>query len=268
MILAGIRFKEDGKVYNFKSDIELAINDEVVVNTERGIQYGFVNSVGELKTKFDEYMSVLRIASDKDRRDYKKNLEDSIKALDKARELAEELDLTMNFIDSYFTLDRSQLLFYFIADNRVDFRDLAKELANIYKTRIELRQVGVRDKAKEVSGVGVCGRKLCCSCFLNNMDSVSISMAKNQNLSLNPSKINGLCGRLLCCLNYEDELYCANKKGMPHVGQNVETEFGEGVVTSVNIPIREYSVYVENHGKVDIKLSESDGCGKCGKCHK
>lgn len=265
--LVGIQFKEKGKVYNFKSEFDLKKDDKVVVNTERGLQFGFVVSITQKEDSLDGYMSVERVASDKDFKDYKKNVKDAESALEKAKDIAEQLDLSMNFIDCSFTLDRSQLLFYFISDNRVDFRELAKELANIYKTRIELRQVGVRDKAKEVSGVGVCGRKLCCSCFLNNMDSVSISMAKNQNLSLNPSKINGLCGRLLCCLNYEDELYCKNKKGMPHVGKTVETEFGEGIVTSVNIPTRSYSVYVENHGKVDVQL-ETNGCDKCGKCRK
>ena len=174
----------------------------------------------------------------------------------------------MKFISASFTLDRSQLLFYFVSDERVDFRDLAKELASIYKTRIELRQVGVRDKAKEVSGVGPCGRKLCCASFLNNMDSVSISMAKNQNLSLNPNKINGLCGRLLCCLTYEDDLYKTSRKGMPNVGAEVETEFGKGTVVGVNIPTRTYSVYVENHGKVEITLPSHNGCGKCGKGNK
>ena len=155
----------------------------------------------------------------------------------------------MNFIDAEFTFDRQQLLLNFYADERVDFRELAKKLAGIYRTRIELRQVGARDKAEQIGGVGPCGRELCCSSFLNHLESVSMNMAKNQNLALNPSKINGCCGRLLCCLAYEDEEYQKCQVGMPNIGQKINTTFGEGVVTSVDILNRKYKVFINNEYK-------------------
>ena len=161
----------------------------------------------------------------------------------------------MNILDAHFTLDRNQLLFYFVSDSRVDFREMAKELAYIYKTRIELRQIGIRDKAKEVSGIGQCGRELCCASFLkDNLDSVTITMAKNQNIALNPSKINGQCGRLLCCLNYEDEVYTVNREGMPNIGDEVQTSDGKGRVVSVDILKRSYVVNVPEVGKVEMRL--------------
>ena len=160
----------------------------------------------------------------------------------------------MNIIDASFTLDQSQLLFSFYSDNRVDFRDLARDLAAIYKTRIELHQIGVRDKAKKVGGVGICGQKLCCSRFINEFDSVSISMAKNQNLSLNPNKINGVCGRLLCCLKYENCCYKELKKKLPQVGQVVELESGKGKVVSVDVLKQSYEI--ENMNKEIIKIHE------------
>ena len=158
----------------------------------------------------------------------------------------------MQIIDASFTFDRDQLMFYFLSDSRVDFRELAKALASIYKTRIELRQVGVRDRAKEAGGLGLCGRCLCCSQFLYDFDSVSINMAKNQNLSLNPSKINGVCGRLLCCLKYENECYCEYRKGMPDVGDKVETEDGIGKVVSIDVISGKYKVEVPDVGLVDM----------------
>ena len=150
-----------------------------------------------------------------------KNLKDAEKALNKAREIIEELKLDMRLLDASYTYDRKQLLFNFIADERVDFRELAKRLAQVYKTRIELRQIGIRDKAKEIGGIGPCGRMLCCNTFLTDLNSVTINMAKNQMLALNPTKINGVCGRLLCCLSYEDEVYTELAKGLPRVGQKV-----------------------------------------------
>ena len=153
---------------------------------------------------------------------------------------------------SEFTLDRSQLIFKFISENRIDFRTLVKQLASIYKTRIELRQVGVRDKAKEVGGIGACGCKLCCARFLHDLESVSINMAKNQNIALNPNKINGVCGRLLCCLKYEDECYRACRKCLPKVGDIVKTEKGMGQVISLNILKKSYKVDVENIGIIEI----------------
>ena len=158
----------------------------------------------------------------------------------------------MSLIDANYTFDRDKLIIRFLADNRIDFRDLVKEIASIYKVRIELRQIGVRDKAKEVSGCGICGQKLCCSRFLKDLETVSITMAKNQNLSLNPNKINGVCGRLLCCLKYEDEEYIKCRKHLPKIGDKMKTEAGEGTVIGLDILKQEYKVDVPNQGIVRV----------------
>ena len=158
----------------------------------------------------------------------------------------------MNFIDSYFNYDLSQLLFSFLSDNRVDFRDLAKKLAQKYKTRIELRQVGVRDKSKRVGGLGPCGLFLCCNSFLTDFNSVSINMAKNQMLALNPTKINGICGRLLCCLAYENDTYTELKKDLPKLGSVIDTPMGSGKVSSVNVLKNTYSVDLKEKGIVEF----------------
>ena len=185
------------------------------------------------------------------------NLKDADRALIKCRDLIDKYNLEMRIIDACYTFDREQLMFRFLADDRVDFRQLAKDLGSIFKTRIELRQVGIRDKAKEVGGFGPCGRKLCCNNFLTEFDSVSINMAKNQNLSLNPTKINGICGRLLCCLKYENDNYTEYKKGLPDVGHKVKTEKGEGKVISVDIFNRKYKVLTENNNVVEVELDKN-----------
>ena len=160
----------------------------------------------------------------------------------------------MRIIDANYTFDRKQLLFNFLADSRIDFRELAKKLAQIYKTRIELRQIGVRDKAKEIGGIGPCGRFLCCSTFLTDFNSVSINMAKNQMLALNPTKINGLCGRLLCCLNYEDEVYTEMKKAMPNIGQTFKDNEVEGKVVSLNLLKRTATIETKNKSLVEVEI--------------
>lgn len=268
--IVGIEFKDNGKIYYFNSrDLNLKLNDNVIVGTERGLQYGKV--VSDIKQISNNAAShnlyeVVRVASKDDQYQYMKNIEDGEKALTKAIKLAKDLNLNMRFTEVCYTFDRNQLILYFLSENRVDFRELAKQLASIYRTRIELRQIGVRDKAKEISGIGPCGRQLCCASFLNDLDAVSISMAKNQNLALNPTKINGLCGRLLCCLNYEDDLYTENREGMPEVGDIVKTDEGRGLVISVDILNRKYTINVENEGKKVIQLNQE--CKKCEKCKK
>ncbi|MDD2489844.1 MAG: regulatory iron-sulfur-containing complex subunit RicT, partial [Bacilli bacterium] len=197
---------------------------------------------------------VLRKTMKQDYLDYKKNVADAKEALITCKKLIKKHGLDMNLIDANFTLDRQQLLFRFSADERIDFRKLVKDLAAIYRTRIELRQIGVRDKAGEVGGLGPCGRPLCCSQFLYNFDIVSINMAKNQNIALNPSKINGLCGRLLCCLTYENEEYIKSKKGLPNVGDKIKLKEGKGEVIAVDILKREYKVDISNYGVVNVKL--------------
>ncbi len=260
----GITLKSEGKIYYFNGEeLEVEAGKYVVVETEKGIQYGKVMYKADnnkVNIPVEDMKKVLRVSTDEDHDTYLKNLADAEKCLAKARKIAKELELQMNILDASYTLDRKQLLFNFIADERVDFRELAKRLAASYKTRIELRQIGARDKARTICGIGQCGRPLCCSTFLNHIDSVTMNMAKNQNIALNPSKINGLCGRLLCCLTYEDDEYVRCSKGMPNVGQTVKTDFGKGRVVSVDILNRKYKVDIDGVIK-EIEL----GCGKCNK---
>lgn len=256
MKVYGVEFKEKGKIYYFKSNLNMKINTFVILNTEKGLQFGKIKKIRrENSDEFTENLKeIVRVANKKDISINKKNQIEAKKALTKAISLSEKMKLNMKFIDSTFTFDRNQLLLTFVADNRVDFRNLAKELASIFKTRIELRQIGIRDKAKEISGVGQCGRELCCSSFLNNLESVSISMVKNQNLSLNPNKINGQCGRLLCCLNYENENYSECRKNMPSVGDIIETENGQATVTFVDILNQTYSALTTNGEKIVVNI--------------
>ena len=178
-------------------------------------------------------------------------------ALKKCREVVSQTDLNMSIIDAYYNFDRSQLLFRFIADERVDFRQLAKDLGAIFHSRIELRQIGIRDKAKEVGGLGPCGRLLCCTSYLKNFDSITINMAKNQNVSLNPTKINGVCGRLLCCLRYENDYYASMKKVMPKLGSTINYQDKKGKVISVDFLKKKYVIELENKEKVEVDLNES-----------
>lgn len=260
--VVGVTLKKNSKVYYFSpKGLKLKKGTNVILKTERGLQLGTVElentkiDSSKIKTSLSE---VIRVASKKDYDNHLKNIEDAKKALKKCKELVEKYKLNMMILDASYTFDRSQLLFTFLADNRVDFRKLAKDLATIYKTRIELRQVGVRDKAKEVGGYGSCGRELCCSKFLCDFDSVSINMAKNQNIALNPNKINGVCGRLLCCLKYEDECYKELSKKLPRVGKKVETEFGEGKVISVEPLKQTYRVNVKDKGIIEVGINESN----------
>ena len=255
MNIYGVVFKDRGKIYYFNGhDLQIPNQITVIVETERGLQFGRVVSKLEegdlhLSKAKGELKDIVRVSTKKDYEAYLKNLKDADSALKNAREFSANLKLDMHFIDASFTFDKKQLLFNFYADERVDFRELAKKLASIYHTRIELRQVGARDKAENVGGIGICGRSLCCSSCLKNTEPVTINMAKNQNLALNPSKINGACGRLLCCLAYEDDAYISCMKGMPSVGNKVKTSYGEGVVVSVDILNRRYKAYVNEEIK-------------------
>ena len=246
--IVGISFNEKSRIYNFDAkNFNLKEKDKVIVETEKGLQYGYVkNSIKEITPQEFKYelKPVIRIANKKDDSIYKKNKEDAVKALENAKKISEELSLDMHFQDASYTFDRKQLLFNYIADERVDFRELAKRLAAIYRTRIELRQIGVRDKAKEIGGLGPCGRMLCCNTFLTDLNSVTINMAKNQMLALNPTKINGSCGRLLCCLSYEDELYTELRGNLPDIGSNYQKEGINGKV--INIDILRQKFYVQD----------------------
>jgi len=259
----GVNFKDNGKIYNFKSKVKCPLNVTVITETEKGEQFGKVVSFikdNNIKN-IDELKDIIRISTKNDYEQHLKNLRDADKALRDCREIVKELGLDMKMINATYTFDRKQLIFNFLADERVDFRELAKRLASIYRTRIELRQIGARDKAREIGGVGSCGEKICCAKFLNHIESVSMNMAKNQGLALNPSKINGLCGRLLCCLTYEDEEYLECNKGMPEIGEFVETENGKGQVIGKDILNRTFKVLVNNE-KIDISLGECNDCPK------
>lgn len=256
--VVGVVLNEKGKTYNFScNNLELKKGMNVIVETEKGLQYGqvVVNSyeVSPEDIGF-ELKNVIRVATKEDNKQYSKNKKESNTALIKAREIASDLGLEMRIIDANYTFDRNQLLFNFLADSRVDFREFAKKLAQIYKTRIELRQIGVRDKAKEIGGLGPCGRFLCCSTFLTDFNSVSINMAKNQMLALNPTKINGVCGRLLCCLNYEDDVYTEMKKGMPNIGQAYKKDGVEGKVVSLNLIKRTATIETKNKTLVEVEV--------------
>lgn len=255
--VVGVMFEENGRVYYFSpAGQELEKEMTVIVETERGTQFGRIvleNSKVKKENLNLPLKSVLRIANNDDINLQQKNIRDNSKAFEECKKLITKFKLDMNLIDACFTFDHKQLLFHFTAESRIDFRDLAKELAAIYKTRIELRQIGIRDKAKAIGGIGPCGRMLCCTSFLYDFGSVSISMAKNQNIALNPGKINGSCGRLLCCLEYENDNYTEAKKEMPEVGQIVEIKEGKGKVISIDPLAKTYRVDIINVGVIMVK---------------
>ena len=231
----------------------------VVVSDDKSSHFAKTTGITlELDSKKigNDIKSIERIATKTDIEKNKKNLLDEKKAIENAKKISKELDLNMKILTSYFTFDRSQLVFSFTADDRVDFRELAKKLAAIYKTRIELRQIGVRDKAKEIGGIGPCGRFLCCNSFLNDFESVSINMAKNQFISLKPDKINGICGRLLCCLKYEDDQYLEIKKDFPKLNSTVKYNNVEGKVVAINI--LKNTVVVEKNDKELVTICLDD----------
>lgn len=242
----GVRFKKAGKIYYFGPDVyEINKGDFVIVETARGIEFGqCVIGVKEIPEEsiISPLKLVLRIASEEDIAKHKENKEKEKEAFEICLNKISQHKLNMKLIDVEYTFDNNKVIFYFTAEGRVDFRDLVKDLATIFKTRIELRQIGVRDEAKMLGGLGPCGRPLCCSTFLGDFASVSIKMAKEQSLSLNPTKISGICGRLMCCLNYEQSTYEDIRKRLPRVGSIVETKKGKGEVVSNNVLREKISV--------------------------
>ncbi len=253
MKVVGVKFTDNGKVYNFDaSDVSVRENLTVIVETEKGLQFGTVVNFVDSDNidKNVEYRKVIRVATKADYKKHQSNLKDVNKAIDICNDLINKYELDMKIIDASYTFDRQQLIFRFLADERIDFRQLAKELGSIFRTRIELRQVGIRDKAKDVGGFGPCGRKLCCNNFLSEFDSVSINMAKNQNLSLNPSKINGVCGRLLCCLKYENDSYTEYKKNLPEIGSKVKIDNQDGKVISMDVFKQKYRVLINETNEI------------------
>ena len=254
----GVTFDGKSKIYYFSpNQRKIKKNINVIVETERGLQFGQV-VLENFEVSEDKLTSplknIVRIASRDDYRKHRRNMKDANYALKKCRYLVDELEMKMKVLDASFTFDRSQLAFRFLADTRIDFRELAKRIASIYHTRIELRQVGVRDKAKEIGGIGSCGHELCCTRFLKEFDSVTINMAKDQGIALNPNKINGLCGRLLCCLKYEDECYKECKKLLPTIGSTYKTSQGEGKVVSVDVLTNMVTVEVPEVGWIKEKV--------------
>jgi len=205
-------------------------------------------------TSDTELKEVENIASEKDYEIYLNNLKDAQDALIETKKEVKKLKLNMNIIDAQYSLDRKQLLFNFISDERVDFRDLVKILASKYHTRIELHQVGVRDKAKTIGGIGMCGRMLCCSSCLNTLNTVNINMVKNQNIALNPAKINGACGRLLCCFNYENDMYEENREQLPKIGEKVNYKNKNCEVVDLNILEKKYKVKVDNNSVEEVSI--------------
>ncbi|MGL4374400.1 MAG: PSP1 domain-containing protein, partial [Turicibacter sp.] len=237
--VVGIQFKQVGKKYFFDPNgFELKKGDHVLVETIRGLEFGTVvinpKSVDEADV-FLPLKAVMRIATDEDIQKHTQNKLDEVWALNTCTELVNKNKLEMQLLGCEYTFDRTKLIFYFTAEGRVDFRQLVKDLAYTFRLRIELRQIGVRDAAKMIGGLGPCGRVLCCSSFLGEFATVTIKMAKNQQLSLNPSKISGICGKLLCCLKYENDTYVETLRRLPDVGDRVRTEEGDGRVRSLNV---------------------------------
>ena len=245
----GVRFRQAGKIYHFDpGDLELKVRDKVIVETSRGIEYGEVATIEEThRDKAGQPLKpVIRLATAEDTVRMEENRIKEKDAIKTCKELIIKNKLEMKLIACEYTLDNSKMLFYFTADGRVDFRELVKDLASVFHTRIELRQVGVRDETKILGGYGSCGRPLCCHCYLSDFAPVSIKMAKKQNLSLNTAKISGVCGRLMCCLKNEEEAYEELNKSLPSNGDFVTTPDGlKGVVSAVNILKQRVKVIVE-----------------------
>ena len=235
--IIGVRFKKTGKIYYFDPNgLEIEKGMPVIVETAMGDEYGetvIANKEIEEEKLTNPLKNVIRIATDKDKKMYQEYKSKEDKAMKKCEEKIKKHGLEMKLIDCEYKFDGSKLIFYFTADGRIDFRELVKDLAAIFKTRIELRQIGVRDEVKRIGGNGMCGRELCCCTFLGNFETVSIKMAKEQNISLNPSKISGNCGRLMCCLKYEQEVYEEKLKRLPKIGAIVKCEEGTGEVCGI-----------------------------------
>ncbi len=253
----GVSFKRVGRCYWFSlgdmTPDNLPEGTSVVVETQRGLEVG---SVRIKATEVDEadlqspLKPIMRIANNADRLRERENHQAAMTALEACKERVAQHSLPMKLVRAEYTYDRSQLTFFFVADNRVDFRELVRDLASTFRTRIQLLQIGPRDQAKMLGGMGLCGRGLCCATFLSDFLPISMKMAKDQNLFLNPVKFSGICGKLLCCLKYEHETYCCMRKGMPRIGQTVTTPQGDGVVQDISILKQQASVLVGNEQPV------------------
>lgn len=254
----GVRFRTAGKIYFFDPGThDVKRQDHVIVETARGLEYGTV--VGDPREVEDDAIvaplkPIVRIATPKDDEQALKNKDKEKEAFKICLEKIRKHELEMKLIDAEYTFDNNKVLFYFTADGRIDFRELVKDLASVFRTRIELRQIGVRDETKIRGGIGICGRPLCCHAHLSDFIPVSIKMAKEQNLSLNPTKISGVCGRLMCCLKHEEDTYEELNRNLPYVGDHVTTDDGKkGEVSSVNVLRQLVRVIVEEDGEKEIR---------------
>ena len=258
----GVRFKNTGKMYYFNPNgFEIKNGMNVIVETARGVEFG--EAVSDIKEIEDEeavlpLKDVIRIATEEDVQTHNSNIEKEKTAFDICNEKIAKHELQMKLIDVEYTFDGNKILFYFIADTRIDFRELVKDLAAVFKTRIELRQVGVRDQAKAVGGLGICGRVICCASATGEFQPVSIKMAKEQSLSLSPTKISGTCGRLMCCLKYEQEAYEDAIHRLPGVGSIVETPEGQGVITEVNLLRETVKIRLDRETETDLAVYPVD----------
>ena len=261
--VVGVRFRNVGKIYYFSpKDYEIKTGDHVIVETARGIEYGKVvlapREVGE-EDVVHPLKEVLRVATKEDDEREAQNRVREREAFKICQKKIREHGLEMKLIDAEYTFDNNKVLFYFTADGRIDFRELVKDLAAVFRTRIELRQIGVRDETKIMGGYGICGRELCCHTFLSEFAPVSIKMAKEQNLSLNPTKISGVCGRLMCCLKNEQDTYEYLNSRLPNVGDYVTTDDGlKGEVSSVNVLRQLVKVLVEVNDEKEIREYQAD----------
>lgn len=256
--LASVKFKSAGKIYYFSTNLKLKKDDRVVVETARGLELGEISQ--ELKdiSEFNldtELKKIVRKATKKDIENYQKNVKDAKQALVTCKEIVSRYDVNMQLINCEYTLDKAKVIFMYTSDDRVDFRELLKELAVVFKCRIELRQIGPRDKAKVIGGIGTCGLPLCCSTLLGEFNGVSINMAKNQMLAINIEKISGACGRLMCCLKYEDEIYSLEKERFPKIGLHVKYQDKDVKVTGLNV-INDLVKIETNNGIVFVGLDE------------
>jgi len=256
----GVKFKDNGKTYYFNpKDLTVTKDDCVIVETVRGLEFGYVTLTDrevDEETFQNPLKDVIRVATEEDFKKNEENKKKSKNALEVCIKKAREHNLDMKFIEAEYTFDNSKVIFYFSAEGRIDFRELVKDLAAVFKTRIELRQIGVRDESKMLGGLGHCGREFCCHKFLCDFQPVSIKMAKDQGLSLNPTKISGACGRLMCCLSYEQCGYEEKLKRVPKVGSLVSTPKGEGTVISANVLKEEVSVKLKVDKDDDVDLEK------------
>ncbi|NMB34557.1 MAG: stage 0 sporulation family protein [Clostridium sp.] len=259
--VVGVRFKKAGRIYYFDPGIlNINLHENVIVETARGVEYGGV-IIPNTEVSEDEIVSplrrVIRVATKADMVQHEENIQKGKEAFGICLKKIRDHGLEMKLIDVEYTFDNNKVLFYFTADGRVDFRELVKDLASVFRTRIELRQIGVRDEAKMMGGLGICGRILCCKSFLGEFQPVSIKMAKEQGLSLNPSKISGACGRLMCCLKYEQEAYEEITARVPNERAIVETPDGQGVVMGVNLLKELLRVKLDKDNDADLRIYHS-----------